>query len=123
MEAAVARVHGELRIGPVKTAAGRRDLPLLLGVAAEALETRRAAQAVDGPSLAPPGRTLASSSVPKQEDPSSRGTGRLFHRICEAHGLWQISVHHLRHTTATLLQNLGVPAETPSSSLAIPGWL
>ena len=33
MEAAVARVHGELRIGAVKTAAGRRDLPVLLGVA------------------------------------------------------------------------------------------
>jgi integrase len=33
-----------------------------------------------------------------------------FRRICSAHGLRPIKVHHLRHTTATLLKNLGVPA-------------
>jgi integrase len=48
--------------------------------------------------------------------PHGRGTistlmaGRSFHRICEAHKLRRIKVHHLRHTTATLLKNLGVPA-------------
>ena len=42
----IQRVHGELHIGPVKSAAGRRDLPLL-APAAEALELRRAAQAAD----------------------------------------------------------------------------
>ena len=35
---------------------------------------------------------------------------RSFRRICSAHGLRPIKVHHLRHTTATLLKNLGVPA-------------
>jgi integrase len=35
---------------------------------------------------------------------------RSFQRICSAHGLRVIKVHHLRHTTATLLKNLGVPA-------------
>ena len=42
----IQRVHGELRTGPIKTAAGRRDLPLL-DLAAEVLETRRAVQAAD----------------------------------------------------------------------------
>jgi len=47
----IQRVHGELRIGPVKTAAGRRDLPLL-DRAIEVLEMRRAAQTADRAELA-----------------------------------------------------------------------
>ena len=39
-----------------------------------------------------------------------RNLVRSFRRICSAHGLRPIKVHHLRHTTATLLKNLGVPA-------------
>lgn len=39
-------VHGELRVGPVKTAAGPRDLSLLAPTA-EVLEMRRAVQATD----------------------------------------------------------------------------
>jgi integrase len=39
-----------------------------------------------------------------------RNLVRSFHRICSGHGLRVIKVHHLRHTTATLLKNLGVPA-------------
>jgi integrase len=39
-----------------------------------------------------------------------RNLVRSFHRICTAHGLRDIKVHHLRHTTATLLKNLRVPA-------------
>jgi integrase len=35
---------------------------------------------------------------------------RSFHRICSVNGLRPIAVHHLRHTTATLLKKLGVPA-------------
>ena len=35
---------------------------------------------------------------------------RSFRRICEAHGLRTITLHYLRHTTATLLKNLQVPA-------------
>jgi integrase len=35
---------------------------------------------------------------------------RSFHRICSANGIRLIKLHHLRHTTATLLKNLGVPA-------------
>jgi integrase len=39
-----------------------------------------------------------------------RNLVRSFQRICSAHGLRVIKVHHLRHITATLLKNLGVPA-------------
>jgi integrase len=35
---------------------------------------------------------------------------RSFRRICAHHDLRVIKVHHLRHTTATLLKKLGVPA-------------
>jgi integrase len=35
---------------------------------------------------------------------------RSFRRICAASGIRAIKLHHLRHTTATLLKNLGVPA-------------
>ena len=36
--------------------------------------------------------------------------GRSFRRICDSSNLRPIKVHHLRHTAATLLKNLGVPA-------------
>lgn len=39
-----------------------------------------------------------------------RNLVRSFQRICTAHQIRVIRVHHLRHTTATLLKNLGVPA-------------
>jgi integrase len=39
-----------------------------------------------------------------------RNLVRSFRRICDDNGLRVIAVHHLRHTTATLLKNLGVPA-------------
>ena len=39
-----------------------------------------------------------------------RNLVRSFRRICAAHELRPIKVHHLRHTTATLLKNLRVPA-------------
>jgi integrase len=39
-----------------------------------------------------------------------RNLVRFFRRICEARRLRVIKVHHLRHTTATLLKNLKVPA-------------
>jgi integrase len=35
---------------------------------------------------------------------------RSFRRICDRNKLRVIKVHHLRHTAATLLKNLGVPA-------------
>jgi len=106
----VQRVDGELRIGPVKTAAGRRDLPLL-ALASEVLVIRRDAQAADRAEL---GRVWADNALvftTRTGRPiEPRNLVRSFQRICPAHGLRVIKVHHLRHTTATLLKNLGVPA-------------
>jgi integrase len=39
-----------------------------------------------------------------------RNLVRSFHRLCGASGTRVIKLHHLRHTMATLLKNLGVPA-------------
>ena len=106
----IQRVHGELRIGPVKTAAGRRDLPLL-APAAEVLELRHAVQAADrlevGSAWQDTG-LIFSTKTGRPIEP--RNLARSFRRICDAHGLRVITVHHLRHTTATLLKNLKVPA-------------
>lgn len=54
----IQRVNGELRIGPVETAAGRRDLPLL-ALASEALAIRSTLRGSIGPSSVEPGRTPA----------------------------------------------------------------
>lgn len=104
------RNNGQLRLHPVKTAAGRRDLPLLQ-LAADVLATRRAVQATDRQEL---GRAwqdtglVFSTKTGRPIEP--RNLVRSFHRICDDHNLRAIKVHHLRHTTATLLKNLRVPA-------------
>ena len=106
----IQRVDGELRIGPVKTTASRRDLPLL-APASEVLAIRSEAQAADRAEL---GRAwqdnglVFTTRTGRPVEP--RNLVRSFHRICTTHGLRVIKVHHLRHTTATLLKNLGVPA-------------
>jgi integrase len=104
------RARGELQLGPVKTAAGRRDLPLL-PLATEVIDLRARAQAAD---RAERGRAwidnglVFTTRTGRPIEP--RNLARSFHRICETNGLRAIKVHHLRHTTATLLKNLGVPA-------------
>lgn len=101
---------GELRVGPVKTSAGRRDLPLL-PLAADVLNIRHDAQIADCAEL---GRAwldtglIFTTRTGRPIEP--RNLVRSFHRICDAHDIRAIKVHHLRHTTATLLKNLGVPA-------------
>jgi integrase len=69
----IGRVNGELRIGPVKTSAGRRELPIL-PLAADMLGIRRQAQAADLDELGRPGRTTDSSSPPRPGGRSSRAT-------------------------------------------------
>jgi len=106
----IQRVSGELRLGPIKTSAGRRDLPLL-PIASDALVMRRETQATDRDAL---GRAwqdnglVFTTRTGRPVEP--RNLVRSFRRICTAHGLRPIAVHHLRHTTATLLKKLGVPA-------------
>lgn len=106
----IQRVDGEFRIGAVKTTAGRRNLPLL-ALASEVLVIRAETQASDREEF---GRAwqdtglIFSTRTGRPIEP--RNLVRSFQRICSAHGLRVIKVHHLRHTTATLLKNLGVPA-------------
>ena len=88
-------------------AATCRCLPL----AADMLGIRRQAQAADRAEL---GRAwqdnglVFTTRTGRPVEP--RNLVRSFHRICAASGMRVIKVHHLRHTTATLLKNLGVPA-------------
>jgi integrase len=105
----IQRVQGELHIGPVKTRAGNRDLPLL-GLAQNALARRKEVQAEDCANL---GRTWADTGLV-----FTTGTGRpieprnlvrSFARICDHGGIRKISVHAIRHTTASLLKELRVP--------------
>ena len=106
----IQRNNGELQIGMLKTTAARRDLPLL-PIAQEVLDIRRQAQAANRAGL---GKTwqdtglVFSTRTGRPIEP--RNLVRSFHRICAAHDLRDIKVHHLRHTTATLLKNLRVPA-------------
>jgi integrase len=105
----VQRVQGELHIGPVKTRAGKRDLPLL-GLAQDALTLRIQEQSADCANL---GRAwldtglVFTTRTGRPIEP--RNLVRSFSRICDHSGIRKISVHTLRHTTASLLKELGVP--------------
>jgi integrase len=105
----VQRIQGELHFGPVKTRAGSRDLPLI-GLAQEALATRRVVQDIDRAKL---GRCWTDTGLVfttrtgRPVEP--RNLVRSFTRICEANGIRRIRVHALRHTTASLLKDLRVP--------------
>ena len=106
----VQRSKGELRFYPVKTAAGRRDLPLL-PIAQSMLDLRRQAQAADRQELGRAWQDNGLIFTTKTGRPvEPRNLVRSFHRICARDKLRDIKVHHPRHTTATLLKNLGVPA-------------
>jgi len=103
------RASGELRLGPVKTAAGRRDLPLL-PLAAEMFDIRRDIQALDRETLGHAWQDNGLVFTTRTGRPlEPRNLIRSFHRICRANDLRVVKLHHLRHTTATLLKNLGVP--------------
>ncbi|MGO9082617.1 MAG: tyrosine-type recombinase/integrase [Streptosporangiaceae bacterium] len=105
----VHRSGGELHIGPVKTQASSRDLPLI-GLARAALTARQEAQDSDrarlGAAWADTGLVFTTRTGRPVEP---RNLVRSFARIC-AHGqLRRIRVHALRHTAASLLKDLGVP--------------
>jgi integrase len=103
------RVSGSLQSGPVKTRAGNRDLPIV-ELARVALIARRQKQAADrevfGPAWLDTGLVFTTRSGLPLEP---RNLVRSFRRICDDHKIRVIKVHHLRHTTASLLKKLGVP--------------
>jgi integrase len=105
------RSCGVLQLGPVKTVAGRRDLPLL-PLAAEVLAIRAQAQEADrrvvGEAWEAHYGLVFTTRTGRPVEP--RTLVRSFRRICDDNKLRVIALHHLRHTAATLLKNLGVPA-------------
>jgi integrase len=106
----IQRIQGQLHMGPVKTRAGSRDLPLI-GLAKDALAARRDVQEADRASL---GRCWADTGLvftTRTGRPiEPRNLVRSFTRICQDNKIRRIRVHTLRHTTASLLKDLGVPA-------------
>jgi integrase len=105
----VQRIKGELLIGPVKTRAGKRDLPLL-GLADNALMIRRGTQFLDaerfGEAWTDTGLVFTTRTGLPVEP---RNLNRSFDRICDSNGIRRVKVHVLRHTAASLLKALGVP--------------
>jgi len=106
------RIGKNLEQGPVKTSAGRRDLPLIAVV--RRTLTRQYATRHDvafdavaehaSADEAPVFLSMAGTPI----DP--KNFVRMFHLIRERTGLPRITVHHMRHTAATMLKQLGVPA-------------
>ena len=105
----VQRVGGQLRVGLVKTTAGKRDLPVL-SLTQKALDARRAVQALDRDRLGLAWSDTGLVFTSRRGLPiEPRNVDRTFTRICKDNGLRRIRLHDLRHTTATLLKALGVP--------------
>ena len=110
------RVRGQLRLGPVKTNAGRRDLPLL-GLPRSALLQHAELKILGAASHEWTAHDLVfTTRTARPVEP--RNLARSFHRIIASAGLRPIRLHSLRHTTATLLKDLGVP---PRDTMEILG--
>jgi integrase len=95
----VQQVKGVLYQAPLKTKAGKRDLPLL-PAARRLLIAQQARQDV------------SASLVFTSDDGGPvhpQTISRCFIRLSRAYGLRIIRLHDLRHTTNTLLKKLGVP--------------
>jgi integrase len=105
----IQRIDGQLLRVPLKTAAGRRDLPLvpitrdaLIDLAGQqAAARRRAGDSWAGNDLVFSTRT----GLPVEP----RNLVRSFERLIDGSGLRKIRLHDLRHTVATLLKSLKVP--------------
>lgn len=94
----------------MKTRAGHRQLPLLK-LARETLESQAKTQArhrVEMGSAWPDTDLVFTTRTGRPVEP--RNFVRSFRRICEAHDIRLIKLHHVRHTVASLLKALGVPA-------------
>jgi integrase len=102
------RVGGQLHLGPVKTRAGARELPLL-GIAREVLIEQEGRRILGGRLNEWSTEALVFTTA-NGHPVEPRNLGRSFERIVQAAGLRKIRLHDLRHTTASLLKKLGVPA-------------
>lgn len=109
----VHRAGGKVLMGPVKTRAGKRDLPLLdlVTTALEHHQDRQADQrraAGDWWQGGDPDSALVFTTASGRPI-SPENFNRSFHRLCAAHDIRRINVHHVRHTAATLLKSLKIP--------------
>jgi integrase len=101
LEQQVYRAGGVVQEGPLKTASSRRTLPLI-GRAREVLLAHRAATME--------GRSHLVFTAQKSDGPMEPQTfTSSFQDACRKAGLRVVRAHDMRHTTATLLKNLGVP--------------
>jgi integrase len=113
----IQRVRGELQLGPVKTRAGQRTLPLL-DLARQALAAqanRQIAYQSDMGSAWQGNGLVFATRTGRPVEP--RNFVRSFRRICDDHGIRVITVHHVRHTVASLLKDLRVPARDAQAIL------
>lgn len=107
------RIQGRLILGPVKTRARQRDMPLL-DLARQALEAQ-AAYSADMGSAWPPTDLVFTTRTGRPIEP--RNLVRSFRRLCDTNKLRTIKVHHLRHAVASLLKDLRVPARDAQAIL------
>ena len=113
----IQRVRGELQLGPVKTHAGQRALPLL-DLARQALAAqvnRQIAYQADMGSAWHGSGLIFTTRTGRPVEP--RNFARSFRRICDDHDIRVITVHHVRHTVASLLKDLHVPARDAQAIL------
>ena len=91
------RIGQQIYFGPVKTAAGERDLPLL-PIAQKLLQYQWEER---GTAVTPDDLVfIAKDGGPVRPERFYR----TFLRLCNSAGIPAIKVHHVRHTTATLLK-------------------
>ena len=101
-------------IGPLKTEASKRDLPLSSTVAAVLLAHYRRqtqARASLGASWGGSGddnELVFTSKVGTPLFPGNFDT--TFQALCARHDVREIKLHHIRHTAATIMKDQGVPA-------------
>lgn len=108
------RLQQGLLIGPVKTAAGSRDFRLV-SMAWDALCTRREAQVTEQARAGASWQSMPDAEAlvftSRSGSPvEPKNYNRSFRRLCQSHGLREIRLHDLRHSQATLLKDLHVPA-------------
>ncbi|WP_369042457.1 tyrosine-type recombinase/integrase [Streptomyces sp. Midd1] len=97
----VFRAGGIVQIGPVKTKAGERDLPLLEVVGQLLLRWKKQ----NGSALDDGLAFTTSTGQPIEPQNYTRA----FQRLCARYQIRRIRLHDLRHGVATLLKDLGVP--------------
>jgi len=107
------RLAGALRVGEVKTKAGRRTLPLIPEIKQKLLE-KAAQMNFEIPHFDPIGNLSTDNLILKSFNDTAmdqRNLSRSFHLHVDKIGLPRITMHTMRHTAATLLKNLNVPVK------------